>query len=120
MRRLTKGKRRKSESPSDAESEANGGNVHTTEDAEQTMPNDDGESAPKSKRRASRGRDKSATEEIETIKDNDDEQIDEDLPKQENGNSDKGGEKRRKKEKEGRKPTTSQENNNSDQEYEVY
>ncbi|KAH0560111.1 heterochromatin protein 1-like [Cotesia glomerata] len=120
MRRLMKGKRRKSESPSDAESEENGDNAHQVEDADQPNKSDDNnESASKSKRKASRGKDKTSADDSDLNKnDNDaDEKLSE-ISAQENGNPAKGGDNKRRK-KEDRKPTTSEENDNSEQEYEV-
>ncbi|KAK0173017.1 hypothetical protein PV328_006272 [Microctonus aethiopoides] len=125
MRRLMKGKRRKSENPSDAESEENGGNAHKSDESEQTKPNDDdddddddGESAPKSKRRSVRGRDnKSNTDDAITNKDIDESE----LINQENGNAGKNADEKRRK-KEAKKATTSHaddEEEGSDVEYEV-
>lgn len=123
-----KGKRRKSENPSDAESEENGGNAHKSDESEQTKPNDggdddddgddDGESAPKSKRRSVRGRDnKSNTDDTITNKDIDESE----LINQENGNAGKNADEKRRK-KEVKKATTSHaddEEEGSDMEYEV-
>ncbi|XP_008558947.1 chromo domain-containing protein cec-1 isoform X1 [Microplitis demolitor] len=120
MRRLMKGKRRKSESPSDADSEENGDSAHQIEDAEQPNKSDDNnESAPKSKRKTSRGKDKSTGDETDLSKnDNEADEKSSEVSTQENGNPAKGGDNKRRK-KEDRKPTTSQDNGNSEQEYEV-
>ncbi|XP_034936630.1 heterochromatin protein 1-like [Chelonus insularis] len=124
MRRIMKGKRRKSDSPSDAESEENGDNAHKTEvTGDEAKPDDDnGENAVKSKRKTPRGRESKAAEENAETETKQGDEVDvnssDTSSRHENGNVTKSaGDKRRKKED--RKATTSQEKEDSSQEYEV-
>ncbi|XP_063979905.1 uncharacterized protein LOC135163926 [Diachasmimorpha longicaudata] len=122
MRKLSmKGKRRRSENNSDGESEENGGAGSNTENS---IDATEAETMPKTKRKASRGKNNGKTGDDRSITPQKEETENNEMKveeENENGHGEKGVARKRRK-KEEQKPTTSQDNtdeNEEEKEYEV-